>query len=131
MVQWLLLLALTPTLLLPPGVCVCHLFDEGHLPVVTANPHLGTAAPTAESACTPVDDPADHPPGCPVRKCTDGQCLLLVLDWVPELPLAAVLPISALAPLTAAIRRAHFSPSLYSWPAAESPLYLTLRALLI
>jgi hypothetical protein len=133
MVQWLLLLVLTPSLLLPPGVCVCHLLDEGRLSVVTTNPHLITPAPTTATVAdlAPVEDPADHPPGCPVRKHTDGQCLLQLLIW--DLPVVAVdmLPVDTLPQPVASAASAEPRTLDSCWLAADSPLYLTLRALLI
>ena len=117
-VLWrMLTLLLALRLLVPSGVCLCHLFDSD--PACPAD---------SEEEQQPGHDEHEHAPGCPasqvagdylsaesVRLAAPSLCC-----WTPLLP---PLPPVALSPICGGLTAL---PHL-----AEQPIYLTVRALLI
>jgi hypothetical protein len=109
-----LLLALR--LLVPPGICLCHLFES-----------MLFHSAEAEEEETPGQED-EHAPGCPTSSTADGyatgntvtvpgSCLCLWTAALPSPPLLNAVPGSVgLLPFP---------------PTAKTPVYLMVRALLI
>ncbi len=114
----LLFLLLGLRLLMPHGVCFCHLLDRQ------------TPCPVEQDdgPSTPAEDEDEHSPSCPASK-TAGDYVpspCCELSLAPALPETLTLPEASLALSPAETT----SPAPFAHP-SEQPLYLTLRALLI
>ncbi len=105
-------------LLMPHGVCVCHLLDH----------QQRRSAESEDIPATPEEDEDEHSPSCPASK-TAGDYLSVPCCKLPAPP---VLPIIVLLPepllLASLPEAASLAPFLL---VPEPPLYLILRALLI
>ena len=117
LILWrMLALFLALRLLVPPGVCLCHLFDSDP----------ACSEETEEEQ--PGQDEHEHSPGCPALQAAGDyltvECVRppapLLCCWARLLP---PLPPEAISPSRDCLS-AGYHPS-------EQPIYLTVRALLI
>jgi hypothetical protein len=114
----LLFVILGLRLLMPHGVCVCHLLD----------PQPSRSTESEEVPATPAEDEDEHSPSCPASK-TAGDYLSAPSS---ELPVPPALPALPLVPEALALSSLSEGATLTPFHLApEAPLYLTLRALRI
>ncbi|MBI1915312.1 MAG: hypothetical protein HYS12_11320 [Planctomycetes bacterium] len=114
----LLFLILGLRLLMPHGVCVCHLLDH----------RQPQPAESEDIPATPEEDEDEHSPSCPASK-TAGDYLSAPCCGLPAPPALPAIPILPEPRLLSSLpEAANLAPFLL---VPEPPLYLTLRALLI
>jgi hypothetical protein len=137
MFRGVVILLVAWTLLLPPGVCVCHWLTtcQGCATQPSEEPACSCcheeleplAAVGSVHGCQPGQEPADHVPACPAR---DGTASWKS-DRLSPLPQIADLHLSGLStPVEERLTGLSWALSM-TLDIAENPLYLTLLTLRI
>lgn len=131
MVKFLLYILIALPQLAPPGVCLCHVFEDGvHLELPNRTNHSDSFEEISLAADEHEEDSEEHSHGCPARRDINGQCLKPVFIHTAELPFSMAwgeLNILHLPPLSLDQPMVNFAPIL----PGQLPIYLNVRALLI
>lgn len=115
MLRTCVFLFLTPFILIPPGMCVCHILEEFE-----------------QHSHSEEHESDDHPPGCPARKHLDGQCHVEIdQSFLQTAPLFTPLENPCQPPGFFPLETCAGESQSGSFPSQNLPLYGTLRAYLI